>query len=235
MKKHSLDVVKFVTFFFRVLGTTLFVSLLALVVYIMTCNMQGRVASVFGHSVLKVITGSMEPSIHMGDYISVENVNTDSLHVGDIISFYSTDSEIYGMLNTHRIVKVNADGSFVTRGDANSADDGHVVRSSDIIGKYTGKIRILKWINSFTSKKKLLMLLVILPMLCISFYEVYTIAKIKIDSDEEKERIAAAEKEKLIDEAIQKEKQRLYDEENIKLNSEVTKNESGKNNEKEND
>ena len=39
-------------------------ALTVLVVYIMVCNMRGKVANVFGTSIMKVVTGSMEPSIH---------------------------------------------------------------------------------------------------------------------------------------------------------------------------
>ena len=86
--------------------TAVLAALTALVVYIMVCNSQGRAASLFGTSVLKVVSGSMEPSIHEGDYIIVRKTDISKLREDDIICFYSNDSAIYGLPNTHRIVKV---------------------------------------------------------------------------------------------------------------------------------
>lgn len=196
----------------QIVVATAFVALLGLTVYIMVCNMQGKVANVFGRSVMKVISGSMEPLLHEGDYITTKSVNTNTLKVGDIISFYSTDKDIYGKVNTHRIVKINSDKTFSTQGDANSTEDRVTVSAKSVIGVYTGKVRFLRWVNSFASGRKLLMVLVIVPMLLVSVYEVVTLTKIRLYNKAESEKAEAEEKEKLIKEAVEKEKQRLYEE-----------------------
>lgn len=165
----------------------------------------------------------MEPSIHEGDYIYIKRTDTDSLKAGDIISFYSQDDRIKGEINTHRISEVLGDGTFVTKGDANKIEDSVTVQKDSIIGKYYGKLRFFKWLGSFASGKKLLMLLVILPTVCMAVYEVKTIAEIKIYSNREEE------KEKLMREAVEKEVQRLKMQENEK--KEANSFESGKDNE----
>ena len=143
---------------FTVAAVVVLSALTVIVIYVMVCGMNGKAAEIFGVSVLKVVTGSMEPSIHQGDYILVKKTDTDSLREDDIICFYSKDSRIYGMPNTHRIVKVLDDGSFVTKGDANNQQDTAAVTPDSIIGKYQGKIRFLRWLNSFTSLKKIIFL-----------------------------------------------------------------------------
>lgn len=117
------------------------ILIVSLTAYIMICNMQGRAASVFGISIIKVVSGSMEPSIHDGDYIIIKKADSSELEAGDIICFYSTDDDIYGMLNTHRIVKRLDDDSYVTKGDANNTEDPSVVTADNIIGKYEGKVK----------------------------------------------------------------------------------------------
>ena len=77
-----------------------------LTAYIMISNMQNKPAVLFGRSIVKAVSGSMEPSIHSGDYIMIEKTDSSELKAGDIICFYSHDSAIYGMLNTHRIVRI---------------------------------------------------------------------------------------------------------------------------------
>ena len=220
----------------KIIFTLLFVGVLACVIYVMVCNTQGKVANIFGRSIMKVVTGSMEPSIHTGDYILIKKTDTSTLKVGDVICFYSEDESIYGMPNTHRIAAVNNDGSFSTKGDANQTEDEVSVSKDRIIGKYDGKIRFLHWLNSFASARKLLMLLVIIPMCLVAVYEVVTITRIKNQSDEDKEKLAQEEKQKLIRDAIEKEKQRLYEKhyaENVDEKA-VSENESGKDNESEN-
>ena len=192
-------------------------------IYIMVCGIRGKPAFIGNICILRISTGSMEPSLHVGDFIIVKKNLTDNLQTGDIISFYSEDKEIYGKINTHRIVKKASDG-FVTRGDANPTEDSVIVHEERVIGKYTGKIRFLRWLGSFASTRKLLMFAVILPTLALSVYEVVTITKIKNECDEEKKKI--------LREAIDREKELLY-KNNYQFN-EVNELESGKNNEKEN-
>ncbi|MGN0114617.1 MAG: signal peptidase I [Acutalibacteraceae bacterium] len=179
--------------------------------YVMISSMNGKAAVFFGKSVLRVVSGSMQPTLYEGDYILVDNIPSNQLKKGDIIAFYSTDESIYGMLNTHRIVAVNDDGSLVTKGDANSTVDDTFVTADRIIGKYVGKMRFFKWVNSFQSANKLIILGVIGLALLMSVYECRTIYKISRLSDDEKKDIYDEKREKLIREAIDKEKQRLYE------------------------
>jgi hypothetical protein len=128
---------------------------------------------------------------------------------------------------------VAEDGSFITKGDANTEEDSTTVTADRIIGIYGGKVRLLRWINSFASPKKLLMVAVIIPMMCIAVYEVVTIGRLKEQVDIENE----ATREEQIREAIDREKERLYREnfsgeaaeENTGESEVAAEDESGKN------
>lgn len=181
----------------------------ALTVYIAVCSANGKVAEVFGTSVLRVVSGSMEPSIGEGDYIIVRKIDAAELEAGDIICFYSLDSEIYGMPNTHRILRILPDGRFVTKGDANKTEDDTAVSADRIIGRYEGKSRLLRLISSFSSVNKLVLLAVIVLMSIAAIYEVRTVAKVASLSKQEKELKKEEEKQRLIREAIDKEKEKL--------------------------
>ena len=214
------------------------------VVYVMVCNLRGKVASIGGYSVMKVVTGSMEPSIHVGDYILIKETDAEDLKVGDVITFLSDDPTIKDMPNSHRITKINDDGTFTVKGDANPTEDVYTVKSDRIIGKYVRKLWLFRFIGSFGSSKKLLMILFILPTVCICIYESRSLVKIikgkDKDDDEQdetdennsgdKKLTAEEQKEKLIREAIEKEKQRLR-ELDKQTESEVVESESGKDNE----
>lgn len=211
MKINGEKAVKAVKAAAGILLISLTAALLALVVYIMVCNMRGKVANVFSTSVMKVLTGSMEPSIHEGDYIIIRRTDPSALKEGDIICFYSSDREIYGLPNTHRITKVLDDGSFVTKGDANQTEDKVTVSPENVIGKYTGKVRLLRWINSLASLKKFLLLAVIIMTAVMAFYELKSVARINAETKAEKDALIAEEKERLFREAVEKEKKRLYE------------------------
>lgn len=190
----------------QAVSAAVLVLLAVLTVYIMVCNMKHKAAVVFGSSVLKVITGSMEPSIHEGDYIVVKKADPAELKEGDIICFYSGDKAIYGMPNTHRIVRILDDGSFVTKGDANNKEDPVPVTADSIIGKYRGKVRALRWINSFASVKKLIFAAIVIVMTAAAFYETVTIAKISAECRAQKEQQNDA-----VRQAIEREKQKLME------------------------
>ncbi len=187
------------------------VLLLAFVIYVMVCAARGKPVKVFGKSLLMVVTGSMEPSIHTGDFIIVESTDASALKEGDIISFYSEQSDIKGMLVTHRITEVTDDG-FITKGDANPVEDSISVPAKNVVGKYTGKARFFIWLYSFASPRKLLMILVIIPISAAAVYEVVTVGRLTRKAAEEN-RISAEERhEQLMREAIEAEKKRLEEE-----------------------
>jgi signal peptidase I len=196
------------------------------IAYIMVCSAKGKPVNVFGRSLLTVVTGSMEPSLHTGDYIYVKKVPADELEVGDIITFRSEESDVSGKLVTHRIIEITPEGDFVTKGDANTIADSKRIRQDQIIGKYTGKAKFFKWINSFADRRKLLLILVIIPMTLIALYEVRTIS-ILGETVREKQEADSENMEKLMREAIDKEKERLAREE-ASAEKEVVELESGK-------
>ena len=201
--------------------------------YVMICSARGQAVNILGKSVLKVVTGSMEPSIHVGDFIKVEKVNTKNLKKGDIITFVSRAQDVKGMLVTHRIISIAPDGSFVTQGDANPISDELTVKPEDVVGKYTGKLRFFIWVSSFADTKKLLMLLVIIPTAIAAVYEVRTLWRVSMAAVDEKREDAKAYKERLIREAIEKEKERLAAE-HYGQDTEVMSDGSNQGNEKEN-
>ena len=219
----------------------------AIVVYVFVCNIRGKVARIGGYSVMKVLTGSMEPSIHVDDVILIKQTDVSELEVGDVITFYSDDPQIKDMPNSHRIIRINDDGTFTVKGDANPVEDTYKVRPDRVIGKYVRKIWLFRFIGSFASSRKLLMILFILPTVCICIYESRTLIKVirGTDTDEsessedenegsEKKETADEKKQKLIREAIEREKEKLRQQ--AKLDeSEVMDSESGKDNEKEDD
>lgn len=89
-------------------------------------RINGSTPSVFGYSIYRVSSGSMEPELMVGDVILDKTVdNPEDLKVGDVITFRSDD---YGdMLITHKIIKApyeeNGKLMLQTKGIANEVED----------------------------------------------------------------------------------------------------------------
>ena len=83
--------------------------------------------------IYEVETGSMESTIHAGDYILI--FDTDNYEKGDIVTYKFKNGYI-----THRIVEIN-DSSVITKGDANNVNDDPI-KIDSIVGEviYIGGI-----------------------------------------------------------------------------------------------
>lgn len=95
--------------------------------------------SIFGYSLFKVVTGSMEPTIPVGALLLTKDEPIDTVEINEIISFFSKEAYMNGRIITHRVVgsEKSATGQVMltTRGDANSSTDTHRVDENNYIGK----------------------------------------------------------------------------------------------------
>ena len=117
-------------------------------------------ANLFGFSLFRVVTGSMEPTIPVGSLLLSQQVDVDEVAVGDIVCFYSKDSNLLGRVITHRVTEVlpSVDGKILlqTKGDANAVTDFQYVTEENLIGKviyYAGEGKLLPEILSFFTTK----------------------------------------------------------------------------------
>ena len=98
-----------------------------------------------------VLSGSMEPTYHVGSLIYVKEVDINTLQEGDPLT-YVIDG---GTVVTHRITQkiVNekdpTDIRFKTKGDANNFEDGQAVRGENVLGKPLFSIPLLGYFTHF--------------------------------------------------------------------------------------
>lgn len=119
------------------------------------------VATIAGYSMLEVVSGSMEPTIHVGDMIIINTKDTN-YEVDDIVTFY----DVNGAFVTHRIKSIEND-MMVTKGDYNDSYDEPLPLES-IVGKYVFKINNGgKIIASFKSPFTMVMILIIGVGVCV--------------------------------------------------------------------
>jgi len=143
--------------------TILLVIVATINIYTFICaKIMGKtIATINGYGMLEVVSGSMEPTIHVGDFVII-NTKAKNYEVGDIVTFYDNE----GSFVTHKIISI-ANDSMITKGDNNDSDDG-IVPTKDIVGKYVAKITSGgKIMASLKSPFTMIMILVIGVLVCI--------------------------------------------------------------------
>ena len=207
--------------------TLIAVLVFTLVVFFMS-RINGSTPSVFGYSIFRVSSGSMEPELMVGDIILDKTVdNPEDLKVGDVITFKSGD---YGdLLVTHKVIKApyeeNGKLMLQTKGIANEVEDKPIC-VDNVKGIMICKVDYLDTVyNVFLSPWGLLILIALIVI--IFFDEIITIVKILTnndksvkDADDINEIIDRLQAEKLKEQAEKVKEQSEKSEEKSKKDSE---------------
>lgn len=107
----------------NVLGSTLIVAVFALTLPLV-------VPKLLGYQVFDVISESMEPAIPVGSVIYVREAEPSDVQVDEVIAFMDD-----GDVVAHRVVANRTSmGEFVTKGDANNAEDPKPVPYDELLG-----------------------------------------------------------------------------------------------------
>lgn len=98
------------------------VIIIAFICTILTFSAKSnnKVPSIFGMSIVTVVSESMEPSFKKGDVLVIKNTNTNDLKVGDDIAFYAPlyldspyttviEGKEYSKVIFHKIVRIISD------------------------------------------------------------------------------------------------------------------------------
>ena len=104
-----------------------------------------------GFQIYTVVSGSMEPTYHVGSLIYVKKVDPNTLKVKDPITFKLGDNTIA----THRIVEIVHDEEnpkeykFRTQGDANEDVDANLVEPNKVLGKALFTVPYLGYLATY--------------------------------------------------------------------------------------
>lgn len=129
---------------------------------------SGEIPNVAGFSMLRVLTGSMEPEIPTDSIIVVRRTDPDEVQVGDVISFYSSDPSLGGAVNTHRVLEIKEENGllvYTTKGDANHITDNYPPNEKDLIGVVIFSSSLLGVFIRLLSNPIVFLPLVLLPLL----------------------------------------------------------------------
>lgn len=130
------------------------ISVLAIVIILLSLLVVLLNSNLFRYWMVAVGSGSMEPTINVGDIIIVDKQyqkRLDKLDVGDVLVF-KIGKNIY----THRITKItenNGKYSINTKGDREGQmEDSWVVTNDDVIGVVKFKIKYIGYPTVWLSR-----------------------------------------------------------------------------------
>lgn len=120
-----------------IIAKTLGYSIVVLLIIILIRALVYKKYDVFGYRFYIIMSGSMEPTIHVSDGIITKETN--DLKDGDIIAF---DNQ--GAITVHRIIKTytqeNGEKLYQTKGDNNNSADRGLVDKTKIKGEVLYRI-----------------------------------------------------------------------------------------------
>lgn len=93
-----------------------------------------------GYASASITSGSMQPTLLTGDVVIATSAST--VERGEIAVFVDPRS---GDVVSHRVVSVNTDGSIVTKGDVNAANDPVPVPAANIRGQVRWIVPLVGW------------------------------------------------------------------------------------------
>ena len=122
------------------------ISTLIVILIVILAILLGGVRLV-GLRPFAVLSGSMEPTYHVGSLIYVKSCDPEDVQVGDPITFVLDENLTVA---THRVIDIDPDGEhFYTKGDANDAADGAPVYYKNLIGRPVFTIPYLGYFSNW--------------------------------------------------------------------------------------
>jgi len=171
------------------LGLILCIILIPLLIINLTIIVKSfvypdKVPSFMGYKPFIVLSGSMEPAIMTGDIVLDKEVDTDTLKVGDIISYREGPNTVV----THRIKEIKTDGGskkFITQGDANNAEDQNPVAASEVEGKVLANAHKLGDAAMFMQTKVGMLIFIAVPLVLLVLLDIFRRRKLNRTSKKE--------------------------------------------------
>lgn len=134
----------------KTLGQVVLFVILIFFILLNILSMNNK--SFFGFRIYRVISGSMQPALQIGDVIIIKKANNYAEK--DIITYDNGLTTI-----THRIKSINGD-EIITEGDANDAPDKPITKDR-ILGKYFFRISTFSVFSIMLTGKTIYLIMVL--------------------------------------------------------------------------
>ena len=112
--------------------------------FLAACLVVTFLPMLFGWRPYVVESGSMQPRIKVGDVILSSPEHDEQKLLGHVTVFEDPDAAHPGTIKSHRVIKINSNGTMVTKGDANVTPDPAPLPLKNVKG--IGRL-LVRWIG----------------------------------------------------------------------------------------
>lgn len=159
-----------------IIAILVIITIALIYIFAQTAILKRPYANIFGYSVFEVKTGSMEPTIEIGDIIIVKL--DEPFGQDDIITFQEAN-----YLITHRVISIQ-DDYIITKGDNNNTEDEPIKRDN-VIGKVIYTFDVNVWKKVFTEPKVIICItLTFILFITLILYK----GKVGVNKDDEEDK-----------------------------------------------
>lgn len=132
----------------NVVKNVIFIIVVIIISFVIIGNLSSKnsnINNIVKFSNYVIVTGSMEPSISPGDFVTVLRVPLDKLKIDDVITYKDEENSNV----THQIINIEGD-TIITQGTANNVSD-KPISYNQVQGKYMFKISKIGYLMAFLS------------------------------------------------------------------------------------
>ena len=148
-----------------------------LVVWLVAGLLVGLIAAaglpvLFGFKSFTVMSGSMRPTLGVGDVVVERPLTARDARPGDIITFH--DPEQRSRLLTHRVTSIHLVGEralIATKGDANNHAEHWSIQQDGRVGRVAYHLPLIGWGLVFTNGRIARLMLVVVPAILLGGLE----------------------------------------------------------------
>ncbi|MDY3040119.1 MAG: signal peptidase I [Roseburia inulinivorans] len=167
------------------------------ILFLVIMTAPGKVPQIGGYTVLRVVTGSMAPTLETDTLIVVQKTEPAEVKEGDIISFYSSDPALEGAVNTHRVLSIREEDGiyyYTTKGDANNVADSYEASSVYLIGTVCFSSYVMGKLARLLANPLIFIPVILIPLAVILICDIARTVKIagRIAKEEEEEAVREA-------------------------------------------
>lgn len=167
------------------------------ILFLVIMTAPGKVPQIGGYTVLRVVTGSMAPTLETDTLIVVRKTEPAEVKEGDIISFYSSDPALEGAVNTHRVLSIREEDGiyyYTTKGDANNVADSYEASSVYLIGTVCFSSYVMGKLARLLANPLIFIPVILIPLAVILICDIARTVKIagRIAKEEEEEAVREA-------------------------------------------
>lgn len=163
-----------------------------IIILVLICNIillvqkiitPDKIATIFGYKAFVISSGSMEPTLNIGDIVIIKETKQEQISKGNIITFRKDGYNITHRIND--IIEKDGEKYYQTKGDKNTTTDMDLVKYEEIEGVYVFKIDKIGSIITYAQNTTTIIIII-----CV----IYLIYRISAEKDDRK--IARHEKRK---------------------------------------